>query len=77
MKNFYFIIYNLGCIMYPGVPNTTAMTQETNRDYGPFKNQARVNLDIVVWERITKKVSVSMQPCLVGLVVFGGTDPDT
>eukprot|EP00804_Cyclotella_cryptica_P013909 CCRYP_002424-RA/>CCRYP_002424-RA protein AED:0.42 eAED:0.48 QI:0/0/0/1/0/0/2/0/69 len=24
-------------IIYPGVPNTTAVTQETDQSYGPFK----------------------------------------
>ena len=68
---------NLVFIIYPSVPNTTAMTQETNRNYGPFKTQVRVNLNIVVRERIAKKVSVSMQPWLAGLVVFGSIGPET
>jgi len=32
---------HLGFILYPGVPNTTAVTQETDRNYGPFKTQFR------------------------------------
>ena len=28
---------HLGFILYPGVPNTTAVSQETDRNYGPFK----------------------------------------
>ena len=28
-----------GFIVYPGVPNTTAVTQETDQNYGPFKTQ--------------------------------------
>ena len=70
-------LINLSVIMYLGVLNMTAITQETNRNYGPLKTQFRANLDIMVWERITKKVSVSMQPWLANLVIFGGTDPDT
>jgi hypothetical protein len=27
----------MGWYMYPGVPNTTAVTQETDQNYGPFK----------------------------------------
>jgi len=27
----------LGFYLYPGVPNTTAVTQETDQNYGPFK----------------------------------------
>ena len=30
---------HLGFILYPGVPNTTAVSQETDRNYGPFKTQ--------------------------------------
>ena len=26
-------------IVYPGVPNTTAVTQETDQSYGPLKTQ--------------------------------------
>jgi len=68
---------HLGFILYPGVPNTTAVTQETDRNYGPFKTQFRKNLTLVVDERIAKKKSTSLQPWLVCLVVFGGEDPIT
>ena len=27
----------LGFVLYPGVPNTTAVSQDTDRNYGPFK----------------------------------------
>ena len=29
----------LGFYLYPGVPNTTAVSQETDWNYGPFKKQ--------------------------------------
>ena len=67
----------MGFYLYPGVPNTTAVTQETDRNYGPFKSQFRKNLDLVVQRRIKAKVSVSLQPWLVGFIVFGGLDPET
>ena len=35
----------LGFILYLGVPNTTGISQETDRNYGPFKTQFRINLD--------------------------------
>ena len=38
----------LGFYLYPGVPNTTAVSQETDRNYGPFKTQFRKNLDEVI-----------------------------
>jgi hypothetical protein len=39
-------------ILFPGVPNTTAVLQETDRNYGPFKGQYSRNLDLVIAERI-------------------------
>ncbi len=48
--------------------------QETNRCYGPFKTQFAINLDDLVDARLKKDTSVSLQPKLVGLPVFGGYD---
>jgi hypothetical protein len=64
----------LGFILYPCVPNTTHVTQETNRCYGPFKTQFAIKLDDLVDARLKKDKSVSLQPKLVGLPVFGGYD---
>jgi hypothetical protein len=36
-------VRTLGFIIYPGVPNTTAVTQETDQSYGPFKTQFQKN----------------------------------
>lgn len=44
-----------GFILFPGMPNTTAVTQETDQNYGPFKTQYCKNLDVVVDERIKQK----------------------
>ena len=63
---------HLGFYMYPGVTNTTAVTQDTDRKYGPFKMQFRMNLDHVVSSRISTGVSISLQPWLICLIVFGG-----
>ena len=38
----------LGFYLYPGVPNTTAVSQETDRNYGLFKTQFQKNLDEVI-----------------------------
>ena len=65
----------LGFYMYPGVPNTTSVSQETDRNYGPFKTQFRKNLYAVVDARVQKEMSLSFAPWIVGLVVFGGMDP--
>ena len=67
----------LGWYMYPGVPNTTAVSQETDRNYGPFKTQFRQNLAAITEKRLEQKMSVSLQPWLVGMIVFGGTDVAT
>ena len=32
-------VRTLGFILFTEVPNTTAVTQETNQSYGPFKTQ--------------------------------------
>jgi hypothetical protein len=61
--------------LYPGVPNTTAVSQETDRNYGPFKTQFRKNLDEVIDVRIKGNHSTSIAPHLVGLTTFGGIDP--
>ena len=66
----------LGFNFYPGVPNTTAVTQEKDRNYGPFKTQLHINLYLVVREGLFKKVSLSMHPWISGLMIFGGTDPE-
>ena len=38
----------LGFILYPCVPNTTHVTQEMDQNYGPFKMQFSVNLELIV-----------------------------
>ena len=67
----------LGFILYHGVPNTTVVTQETDWYYGSFQTQLRNNLELVLWERLSKKVCLSMQPWLSGIMIFGGADPGT
>ncbi|KAL7481398.1 LOW QUALITY PROTEIN: hypothetical protein ACHAW6_007078 [Cyclotella cf. meneghiniana] len=42
----------LGFIIYPGVPNTTAVTQETDQSYGPFKTLFQKNLKILSDSRL-------------------------
>ncbi len=66
-----------GFILYPGVPNTTAVTQETDQNYGPFKTQYCKNLDAVVDERIKQGKSTYIPQSQIGLIVYGGVDPET
>ena len=65
----------LGFIIYPGVPNTTAVTQETDQSYGTFKTQFVKNLKILSDARLIGNDTTGLSPWMVGLVVFGGTDP--
>jgi hypothetical protein len=51
------------------------VSQETDRNYGPFKTQFRKNLDEVIDARIKGNHSTSIAPHLVGLTTFGGVDP--
>ncbi|KAL7431790.1 hypothetical protein ACHAXH_004909 [Discostella pseudostelligera] len=46
-------------------------------NYGPFKTHYCKNLDVVVDERIKQKKSTTLLPWQVGLIVFGGVDPET
>ena len=67
----------LGFIMYPCVPNSTHVTQETDQLYGPFKTQFLKNLDLMVNARLEANVTLSLQPKLVGLPAFGGIDHES
>ena len=58
-------------MIFPGVPNSTAVTQETDRNYGPFKHYFRDELDGLMRCRISKGLSLSMAPWMIGLLVFG------
>ena len=70
-------LHHLGFYLYPGVPNTTAISQETDINYGPFKSQFRRNLEEVVAERVLQGKSTSLQPWMAPLVVFRGKDEET
>ena len=59
------------------MPNTTAVTQETDRTYGGFKSQYRRNLELLVDELVLFEKSVSVPQHKHGLLVFGGVNEDT
>ena len=67
----------MGFVLYPGVPNTTAVSQETDQGYGLFKSLFRETLDKITADRKRQNKSVSFPPSLCGLFVFGGTDHET
>jgi len=64
-----------GCYMIPGFPNTTARTQETDQNYGPFKTAYRGNLQQLSQARHQKKQQLMLKD--LALLVFGGKDPVT
>ena len=68
---------HLGVYLHPCVPNTTAVTQETDRTYGKFKTQFRKNLELLVDKCVEKEMSVKVPQYKLCLLVFGGEDPDT
>ena len=64
----------LGVYLYPCVPNTTHVSQETDQCYGPFKTQFLQNLTNVFEGRLNANESTSLTPTIVGLPLFGGVD---
>ena len=67
-----------GFILYPGVPNTTHVTQETDISYGLFKSKFQENLDRLTRDRLRYGMGSSIHSSIVGLVlVFSGKDPVT
>jgi hypothetical protein len=70
-------LQQLGFVMYPGVPNTKHLSQETDQQYGGFKTQFTINLDTIVEGRINNGVSLAFQPKLVGLPRFGEVNSKT
>ena len=67
---------NLGFILYLGVSNTTTVAQETDQSYGIFKLKFHMNLELIMQYRLRANESVSINPSLVVLLVFGGKDPE-
>ena len=68
---------HLGVYLDPCVPNTTAVTQETDQTYGKFKSQLCKNLELLVEECVEKEMSVKVPQCKLCLLVFGREDSDT
>ena len=68
---------NLGFYLYPGVPNTTSISQETDQNYGTFKSAFRFNLGKFVQDGNELGMNTTVSITLIGLLIFGGTDPIT
>ena len=59
-----------GFYLVPGVPNTTHVTQVTDRNYGPFKTVYRRNLSKLTRYRHSRRETISAND--IPLLVFGG-----
>ncbi len=70
-------LHFLGIYLYPCMPNTTAVTQETYRTYGKFKGQYQHNLELLFDELVRQDKSVSVPQYKHGLLVFGRVDDVT
>jgi len=64
-----------GFYLVPGVSNTTAKTQETDQNYGPFKISFRGNIRVLAAARHQQKKQMLLKD--LALLVFGGTDSIT
>jgi hypothetical protein len=58
-----------GFYLFPGVPNTTSVTQETDQNYGPFKTYYRKNLEQLSQEQFLENKSLHIND--LPLIVFG------
>ena len=64
-----------GFYLFPGCPNTTHVTQETDRNYDTFKRLYRINLDSLLKYRLSEsndsdRQTVNMSD--IWLLIFGG-----
>jgi hypothetical protein len=59
-----------GCYLFPGVPNTTAITQETNQNYGPFKDKFRANIRKL--SQMHFDINMGLNITDLPFLVFGG-----
>ena len=66
-----------GLYIFPGLPNTTSVQQETDRNYGPFKGVICQNLDAIASRCFANKVPISLSASTIGLIAYGGIFPQT
>jgi hypothetical protein len=64
-----------GVYLVPGVPNTTAVTQETDQNYGPFKGAFRGNIRQLSQHRFENKKTLRITD--LPLLIFGGLCEET
>ena len=63
-----------GIYVYPSIPNTTAVSHETEQLFSLFKSAFQKNLDKLTSDRLEAEKSVSFNSSIIGLLVFRGTN---
>ncbi len=58
--------------MYPGVSNTTVVSLEADRQYGPIKNKFWINLSECCTERLLHNELLNFAPWMVGWFCLEG-----
>ena len=72
-------LQNLGFYLFPGLPNSTHVTQDTDQLYGPFKSNFQKNLERLYSNRLSaeNRETRTLQKADLGLLIFGGKDTVT
>ena len=70
--NMEFVTYtcDLGWYIYPSVPKSLAISQETDQKYGPFSHNFCIKLDKLMACHSKDGLSTDMHPWMIGLLVF-------
>ena len=63
--------------LYACVHKTTTVTQETDQSFSLFKTTFQENLREMTDDRLARGKCVSFNACVIGVLVFGGTNDDT
>ncbi len=66
-----------GIYVFPVVPNTTSITQETDCKYGLFKTKFCIQTSEYCSDCLLFGKKLNLAQSMVGMFVFGGTDPET
>jgi hypothetical protein len=64
-----------GVYLFPGLPNTTSVQQETDINYGPFKSIVRSNLKKIATACFLAQKLMKLGPSTFGLIIYGGICP--
>jgi len=68
---------SMGLYLFVGVPNCTAVQQETDQNYGPFKSVVRANLTLISDKAFAEQKNCPLTISTFCLITYGGECPDT